>query len=120
MSDINIGNEINKLSKKNKEFQSRFNRVQRIIKQNKRNLNGVPPPLTEDKKLALKCLKEADFDLDKAINAFIVEKAGSPSSSTHVVVAGMTNDRIKSVISGQGEGEEEKAGQRSTGTVTGS
>ena len=84
MSEINIGNEINKLSKKNKEFQSRFNRVQRIIKQNKRNLNGVPPPLTdtEDKKLALKCLKEADFDLDKAINAFIVEKADKVESAT--------------------------------------
>ena len=56
--------------------------MQRIIKQNKRNLNGVPPPLTEDKKLALECLKEADFDLDKAINAFIVEKADKVESAT--------------------------------------
>jgi len=82
MSKINIGNEIKKLSKKNKDFQSRFNSVQQIIKKNKSNLNGVPPPLTEDKKLALECLKGADFDLDKAINAFIVEKADKVESVT--------------------------------------
>ena len=88
MSKINIENEINVLSEKNKGFQTNFNRVQGIINKNKSNLNGVQDAGNEDKNLALKCLKEADFDLDKAINAFMVEKAGSPSSSTHVVVGG--------------------------------
>ena len=67
---------INDLSEKNKAFQNRFNRVADIINKNQRYLEEVQDPtdLDLDQKLALKCLKDADFDLDKAINTFMIRK----------------------------------------------
>ena len=67
---------IRKLSDENKAFQERFNQVAGIINKNQSYLKGVQDldNLDPDQNLALECLKEADFDLDKAINMFIEKK----------------------------------------------
>ena len=65
---------INDLSEKNKAFQNRFNRVADIINKNQRYLEEVQVPTDLDQKLALECLKDEDFDLDKAINMFMIRK----------------------------------------------
>ena len=66
---------IRKLSDENKAFQDKFNKVAGIIKDNQRDLEGVNVGrLDPDQKLALKCLKSAGFDLDKAINTFMIKK----------------------------------------------
>tara|TARA_B100000214_G_scaffold374523_1_gene357561 strand:+ start:1002 stop:1283 length:282 start_codon:yes stop_codon:yes gene_type:complete len=78
---------IRKLSDENKAFQERFNQVAGIINKNQSYLKGVQDldNLDLDQKLALECLKGADFDLDKAINMFIEKKVdgdGTPPVSS--------------------------------------
>ncbi len=84
---------IRKLSDENKAFQERFNQVAGIINKNQSYLKGVQDldNLDLDQKLALECLKDEDFDLDKAINMFMIRKGegdGTPPASSSAASTG--------------------------------
>ena len=116
-SDVITQKKINELSEKNKAFQNKFNQVAGIINKNQSYLKGVQDldKLDPDQKLALKCLKGADFDLDKAINTFMIRKgegqgdgtpaASSSAASTSTSTSTSKGDGAEGTAAGKKKGE---------------